>query len=210
MSYKHRWQEPSDRVARDEYRALRRELKLSRTSKARRTEIENRLDEISPIVGTKEPSLEKRELKPTTRDLLALCDRVEAARETAPVSSSVEADINAWLTRQLGITNHTRAIQEAASATPAEKAEAILSELPEHPLNKLARELEQYLWNEDMSLPKPDFERQVQMRVRHWLSAMPGPNFVCVSTTHCGQPRSQNIHRDSRMSAKDEGSNGHP
>src|SRR6266404_9388532 len=47
MSNKGRWTEPTDRTARDEYRALRPELKLSRTARARRTEIEKRLDEIA-------------------------------------------------------------------------------------------------------------------------------------------------------------------
>ena len=57
MSYKKRWVEPSDREAREEYRALRKELKNPRT-KSRRLEIEVRLDEISPSGGTKEPSFE--------------------------------------------------------------------------------------------------------------------------------------------------------
>jgi len=47
VSYKNRWQEPTDRTARGEYRDLRRELKKGRPSKARRAEIEARLDAIA-------------------------------------------------------------------------------------------------------------------------------------------------------------------
>jgi len=165
MGNKGRWQEPSDREGRDEYRELRRELKLSRTSKARRAEIEARLDEISPTGGTKEPSLEKREPKPTTADNLALCARVEAARKTAEVSWPVFVpDAAAY---------RERALLKVAKATPAEKAAAILSDLPEHPLNKLARELAHWLWNEDRSNPKPPLETLTEQRVRHWLSRAP-------------------------------------
>src|SRR6266566_9385949 len=79
MTYKSRWTEPGDREAREEYRALRKELKNPRT-KARRLEIEARLDEMAPnpeYQGT--PSSEPP--APPTKDWKeALIDRVESAR----------------------------------------------------------------------------------------------------------------------------------
>jgi hypothetical protein len=66
-----------------------------------------------------------------------------------------------------------RTVERATKATPAEKAEAILSELPSHRLNKLAAELEQWLLNEDRSSPKPPVERMAASRVKHWLSDAP-------------------------------------
>ena len=88
MTYKSRWTEPGDREAREEYRALRKELKNPRT-KARRLEIEARLDEIASN-GSPAPN---EDSKPSTKDLLNLCDRVEAAREKGtPLSSSPEKE----------------------------------------------------------------------------------------------------------------------
>jgi hypothetical protein len=66
-----------------------------------------------------------------------------------------------------------QAIRKAESATPAEKAAALLLELSEHPLRKLAQELEQYIWNEDRSNPKPSVNTLTERRVRHWLSRAP-------------------------------------
>lgn len=161
MSYKGRWQEPTDRTARDEYRELRRELKSSRTAKARRLEIETRLDEISLGGGTKEPSIEIREPKPTTSDLLALANRVEAAREMAEVFMPEAISYRECVRRR------------AECATAHEKAVAILSELPEHPLCKLAAELAAYIWSEDKSNPRPSVDVLAAERVKHWLSDAP-------------------------------------
>jgi hypothetical protein len=160
MGNKGRWQEPSDRAARDEYRDLRRELKLSRTSKARRAEIENRLD----AIAEKEPSLEKREPKPTTADNLALVERVEAARKTVPVFPVFNLDPAA---------GRERAIERAKNATPAEKAVSILADLPNNPLNKLAAEVAHWLWSEDKSNPKAPAATLAANCVRHWLSDEP-------------------------------------
>jgi hypothetical protein len=164
MSYRGRWTEPTDRTARDEYRNLRRELKLSRTAKARRTEIENRLDEISSI-GSKEPSSQIREPKPDTADNLALVARVEAARKPVPAVFPV-FNLDPAAGRQ-------RAIERAETATLAEKAVAILADLPNHPLNRLAAEVAHWLWSEDRSNPKAPAATLAAQYIRHWLSDEP-------------------------------------
>jgi hypothetical protein len=66
-----------------------------------------------------------------------------------------------------------RVLEKAALATPAEKAASLLLGLPEHPLNKLARELAHYLWTEDRSNPKPPAATLATEFVRHWLSDEP-------------------------------------
>jgi hypothetical protein len=47
LSYKNRWTQPTEREPREEYYALRQELKKSALTKFRRTEIETRLDELA-------------------------------------------------------------------------------------------------------------------------------------------------------------------
>src|SRR5258708_26983459 len=87
MSYKHRWTEPRDRETRAEYRALRRELKNARTSKPRRLEIEVCLDKIAStsLLASGTPS-ELPPAKPSTKDLLALCGRVDDAKRKGSLS----------------------------------------------------------------------------------------------------------------------------
>lgn len=108
MSYKHRWTEPRDRETRAEYRALRRGLKSSRTSKSRRLEIEARLDEIA----AKKPESILSELppaKPTNKDLQALCTRVEEAKRRKSIPSAVRpAGLEAFLAKM--VPEHARQV----------------------------------------------------------------------------------------------------
>lgn len=67
MSNRGRWTEPTDREARTEYRALRKELRTSRTSKARAAEIENRLDQIAGKTDPKEKTPAPKVSTPTPR-----------------------------------------------------------------------------------------------------------------------------------------------
>jgi hypothetical protein len=173
-SYKNRWIEPPGRAEREEYRQLRRELKNSRTLKARRLEIEARLDEIAAA----EPESILSELpppKPTTKDLLALCARVDDAKRKGSLPEKsilplegVRVDVDAFV---LKMTGHDRegATRRAQNATEAERAGALLTELPEHPLNKLAAELALYIWQEDKSSRKPDAKQIALWTVQGWL-----------------------------------------
>jgi hypothetical protein len=161
---------PSTAEGRKRQAELGKIISNPRTPKAERSAALEELDRIAPVEGSGSPaptgsSLQIREPKPTTRDLLALCDRAKAPLKTTGVSSPVVMSDPAG--------HRERAIQKAANATPQEKAEVILSELPEHPLNKLARELEQYIWNEDRSNPRPSLDLLSKHRVQHWLSDAP-------------------------------------
>lgn len=180
MPYKHRWTEPRDRETRAEYRALRRELKNARTSKPRRLEIEVRLDEIAStsLLASGTP-IELPPAKPTNKDLQALCTRVEEAKrkgslseKSIPSREGIRADVDAFV---LKITGHDRegAICRAQTATEAERAGALLTELPEHPLNKLAAELALYIWQEDKSSPRPDAKQIALWTVQGWLEKRP-------------------------------------
>lgn len=156
---------PSTVEGRKRQAELGKTISNPRTPKAERQAALEELDRIAPVEGSGSltengSSLEIREPKPTTADNLALVARVEATRKTAPVFVPIVGD-------------REKAIRKAENATPQEKAEVILADLPEHPLNKLARELEQYLWNEDHSNPRPPVERMSAQRVKHWLSDAP-------------------------------------
>jgi hypothetical protein len=96
---------------------------------------------------------------------LALVARLEAARKTAAVFAPPFV--------QDAVSSRERAIRKATNATLQEKAEVILAELPAHPLNKLARELAEYLWSEDRSNPKPSIGTLTAQYARHWLSRAP-------------------------------------
>lgn len=97
MSYKNRWTQPTEREPRDEYYALRKELKTRALTKSRRAEIETRLDELALSPDFKGTLQEKSILsevppgKPTTPDLLALVARVEAVRESGSHSQGTPA-----------------------------------------------------------------------------------------------------------------------
>jgi len=96
---------------------------------------------------------------------LALVARVEAARKTVPAVFPV-FNLDPAVGRQ-------RAIKRAKTATPAEKAVAILADVPNHPLNRLAAEVAHWLWSEDKSNPKPPAATLAAQYVRHWLSDEP-------------------------------------
>jgi hypothetical protein len=209
VSHRNRWTEPTDRDSRKEYRALRRELKLSRTTKARCAEIEQRLDEIaagepprpSTVPGRarwssdikawewtndggrnllvfagdgkvrgwaseQEPSSQI----PPTSGLRARTERELDRSERRAAGKSILSALPPASLSALAAADRIRTVERARNASSAAKAAALLDELSDHPLNKLAHELEQFLWNEDRSFPRPDFELQVKQRVRHWLS----------------------------------------
>jgi hypothetical protein len=176
MPYKHRWTEPRDRGTRAEYRALRRELKNSRTLKARRLEIETRLD----AIATTKPESILSELpppKPTTKDLLALCDRVDVAKRKGSLPESIPsagtpAGLEAFLAKMVG-DGREGAIRRAKAAPDSERAFALLAELPDHRLSVLARELAAYLWQQDLSRPRPDAEQIARGIARNWLNRAP-------------------------------------
>ena len=160
---------PSTAAGRKRQAELGKIISNPRTPKAERAAALEELDRLAPFEGSGSltdsgSSLEIREPRPTTSDNLALVARVEAARKTVPVFPSFTLDAAA---------SRESAIRKAASATPQEKAVVILSDLPEHPLCKLAAELAQYLWLEDRSSPKPPVERLAANYVRHWLSDEP-------------------------------------
>src|SRR5437762_1085067 len=148
---------------------LLRTLKSDRTSKAERAAAQAKYDLLCPPVGSGSPN-EIRVSKPGTKDLLNLCDRVEARRADGPVSEkrSVEEAL-----ARLAVEDRARAIRRAENATPLEKAQTLISEMPGHPLQKLARETAEWLWREDLSNPKPDVDALTAHRVRHWLSDAP-------------------------------------
>jgi hypothetical protein len=179
MPYKHRWTEPRDRGTRAEYRALRRELKNSRTLKARRLEIETRLDEIAAtsLSASGTPS-GLPPAKPTREDLEALCTRVEDAKrrgshsEKSIPSAGTPAGLEAFLAKMVG-DGREGAIRRAKAAPDSERAAALLTEYPEHPLNKLAAELARYIWQEDNSRPKPDAKQIASWTVKGWLEKRP-------------------------------------
>jgi hypothetical protein len=101
-----------------------------------------------------------------------LSDRSPVSPQSKPTETFSVSDFEAGLAR-LAIEDRAKAIRKAANATPAEKAEVILSELPNHPLNKLAAEVVQWLLNEDRSNPKPPATTLAANYVRHWLSDEP-------------------------------------
>jgi hypothetical protein len=177
-SYKNRWIEPPGRAEREEYRALRRELKNSRTLKARRLEIETRLDEIAAtsLSASGTPS-GLPPAKPTTKDLLALCDRVDDAKRRGSLSeksiplAGTTAGLEAFLAKV--VPDRGAALRRAQNAPDSERAAALLTEYPAHPLNKLAAELARYIWQEDKSSPKPDVEQMVLWKVQGWLEKRP-------------------------------------
>src|SRR5438132_7734394 len=155
---------------------LRGIIASSRSSKADKEAAEHELDTVAPRLtkrAAKEPSRFGspngiKVSRPDTKDLLNLCDRVEARRAEPLSQESVFASLAV-----MAAEDRVKALRKAESATPQQKAEAIIAELPDHPLQKLARESAHYVWEADLSRPKPDLEQMIRWRVRHWLSDAP-------------------------------------
>jgi hypothetical protein len=194
MPHIHRWIEPRNRESRAEYRALRRELKGSRTSKARRLEIEARLDAIaattlsnvgSPVDGSppangspagKSIPLADTPTRPTTGDMLALCDRITSKPGfrpgRTPNAQCIIEGLDEFISKMTA-DSRQNAIRKAQNATDAERAAVLLEDLPDHPLRKLALECAQYLCQEDRSLPRPEPAQQARWIAASWLSRSP-------------------------------------
>lgn len=87
-------------------------------------------------------------------------------------AEEIRAKVEAW-THQLVPYARENALRKAKSAPDSERAAAILTEYPEHPLNKLGVELARYLWQEDKSSRKPDVEQMALWKVQGWLEKRP-------------------------------------
>jgi len=113
MSYKGRWTEPTDREARTEYRALRKELKR-RTSLARRTEIEARLDSLCKKSILSEATPAQTETPRTPQYLAPLPagegDRAKVARTLDQAKAALDAQLRG---KVLHIDDHVSNIAEA-------------------------------------------------------------------------------------------------
>jgi hypothetical protein len=155
---------PKTKQDRARFAQINTRLNRTKLTEAERAELEAERDRLAPVRG--DGSLSKnRKPKPGTADNLALVERVEAARKTAVVFAPPFVPD--------AVSSRERAIRKATNATLQEKAEVILAELPAHALNKLARELAEYLWSEDRSNPKPSIGTLTAQYARHWLSRAP-------------------------------------
>jgi len=159
---------PSTREGRKRQAELGRVISNPRTLKTDREAATRELDALAPLENFGSPSLTPP--APPTQDWKeALIDRVEARREgTVFDKGSLEEAL-----ARLAVEDRARAIRNAENATPLEKAQTLICELPDHPLNKLARELAAYLWREDQSNPKPNIEQMVRWTVKGWLARQP-------------------------------------
>jgi len=182
-----RWLEPSTVVARVEYRELRKELKRA-GSKKRRDELIAKLDALyarGSAAATTEPSQKK------SGSLSASSPAGERiSKSGTPVSSQykpsagspsernilsaeeIRAKVEAW-THQLVPCARENALRKAKSAPDSERAAVLLTEFPDHTLNKLAEEMAAWLWQEDRSRPKPDAKQIAQWTVKSWLERRP-------------------------------------
>jgi len=160
---------PSTREGRKRQAELGRVISNPRTLKTDREAALRELDALAPLENFGSPSLTPP-ARPTKDWKEALIDRVEARRAEGPVSDkgSLEEAL-----AQLAVEDRARAIRKAENAPANEKAEAILAELPDHPLNKLARELAHYLWEQDLSNPKPPAEVGAKSHSYGWLARQP-------------------------------------
>jgi hypothetical protein len=155
---------PRTKAERARFAQINTRLNRTKLTDEERAVLEAERDRLAPVRSN--GSLSKnRESKPCTADNLALVERVEAARKTAAVLAAPFVHD--------AVSNRERVIRKATNATSQEKAEVILAELPAHPLNKLARELAEYLWSEDRSNPKPSIGTLTAQYARHWLSRAP-------------------------------------
>jgi hypothetical protein len=145
----------------------------TRTSKAEREAALRELEALAPLASG--------------QDLQDWNQRIETAKENGS-QSPVKAESGGILSRgtpdsnrlaqeqalaQLALEDQARFIRKAENTTPQQRAEVLVAELPDHPLQKLARERAEWLWREDLSNPKPDTDRMVHWTVSGWLARQP-------------------------------------
>jgi hypothetical protein len=65
------------------------------------------------------------------------------------------------------------AIRRAEATPDHERAAVLLAELPNHPLNVLAKEVADWLWREDWSMPKPSEKMMASWTLKGWLEREP-------------------------------------
>jgi hypothetical protein len=173
---------PRTREGRKRAAELGRIISSPRTLKADREAALRELDSIAPVLG----SLSRTEgPKPTGEDLERLIERVQAKQASgsslpngSPSGKSIlsaeeiRAKVEAW-THQLVPYARENALRKAKSAPDSERAEALLAEFPRHPLCKLADELARYIWEQDLSRPRPDMEQIARGIARCWLKREP-------------------------------------
>jgi hypothetical protein len=171
---KGRRQMPSTTEGRRRKSELGQIISNPKTSKADRAAALAELDRIAPF-PSKEP-FDFEDTKPTREDLEDLIDRVEVAREKGtPEKSIPPAPPDDWpkFSAAQERKDRERSLRKAQAATPLEKARVIIAELPNHPLQKLTREVAQWLHDDDHSNPKPSVEQLTRSKVQGWLAKEP-------------------------------------
>jgi hypothetical protein len=169
VSKQRRWQEPSTVIARVEYRELRKELKRA-GSKKRRDELIAKLDALyarsTDVALAKEPSPPKN----GTPVVSGSSAELAVPDSKSPVCGQTQAY---WRSLMDKIETGKADSFQAKNAPPAEGAFALLEEFPEHPLRKLAAEVSMWVWQQDMSRPRPDLEQMVGWKIISWLKREP-------------------------------------
>jgi hypothetical protein len=169
---------PSTREGRRRAAELQHIIRRARSSKAEREEARKELDVIAPVegsgfvwnpIGAMGP-------KPDTVALLSLCDRVDAKRGGSSCPAGGPAGLEEFLARMLSpeqkAADRERVIRRAEDASDVERAAALLEELPDHPLNKMAREIGDFLVREN-SHAGDSAVQIAAWTIRDWLERQP-------------------------------------
>jgi hypothetical protein len=166
-----RRQRPKSKQDRSRLCEVNRLLNTRGLTDERRAELEAERDLLSPMLQP-----------PTREDLERLIERVEAKQASGsslPGGSSASKSL-LWTEekmeaamQQLLVYDRENALRKARSASDAARVAALLSELPNHPLNLLAREVGDWLWREDKSYPKPAVTQTGTWKVHGWLKREP-------------------------------------
>jgi hypothetical protein len=193
---KPRRQRPKSKQDRSRLCEVNRQLNGRGLTDDRRAELEAERDRLSPVLQPPtredlERLIERVEAKQASGSLSGSSSAGESASDSGtPVSSQyklsagspsersilsaeeIRAKVEAW-TQRIVPCARENALRKAKSAPDSERAAILLTEFPEHPLNKLADELAAYLWQADLSRPRPDVQQIARGIIRGWLKREP-------------------------------------
>jgi hypothetical protein len=156
-----KWKEPTDRAGRERYRALKSEWKNARTSLRRKTEIEFDLDALC-VTENRYP-LENQESSPAVTSEKPLPANTESLDPFWKRMTSPDVQL------QMHELDKSIAVDKAKGATDAERAAYLLKNLPDHPLNVMARAVVNNLRLEAKFAQSVPLETEIGWTVKHWL-----------------------------------------
>jgi hypothetical protein len=169
-------QRPSTQADRQRAAELRKIMNGSRSSKAEVTAAREEYDRLCPSILPGAPPVALLSSRARQRETpsqpppskQSIPSPVTATPD--PLQALLDKCLSPETLESIAIEGRARSREKAENASPLERAQTLLAELPEHALNKLARAVADWLRSEDKSRPKENYDHRLFWILNGWLS----------------------------------------